>query len=125
MTENEISYMIIGAALEIHKKYGVGLLEKAYEDILAYELKLLDLEVNTQVSLPLKHKDLLIEGAYRIDLLVNKKVIVEIKAVPDLHPIVFPQILTYLKMTDLKLGLIINFHSKLLRDGIHRVVNKL
>ncbi|MFC6269269.1 GxxExxY protein [Frigoriflavimonas asaccharolytica] len=125
LSENQISYKIIGVALEIHRTYGVGLLEKAYEDILAYELKELGLDVKAQLSLPLKHKDLVIENAYRLDLLVNEKVIIEVKAVSELHPIVDAQVLTYLKLTKLKLGIIINFHSKLLKDGIKRKVNKL
>ena len=125
LTENDLSFQIIGAALEIHRKYGVGLLEHGYESILAYELKALGLDVKAQYSLPLKHKDLLIENAYRVDLLVNDRVIVEVKAVTELHPIVDVQVLTYLKLTNLKLGIIINFHSQLLKDGIKRKVNKL
>ena len=125
MTENELSYKIIGAALEVHKTIGVGLLENAYEVALAYELKKLDLKVENQVSLPLKYKELSINNAYRIDLIVEDKVIIEIKSVLDIHPIFYSQVLTYLKLTNIKLGLLINFNTQLIKDGIHRIVNKL
>lgn len=125
MTENELSYKIIGAALEVHKTIGVGLLENAYEVALVYELKKLDLKVENQVSLPLKYKELSINYAYRIDLIVENKVIIEIKSVLDIHPIFYSQVLTYLKLTNIKLGLLINFNTPLIKDGIHRIVNKL
>ncbi|NMR34003.1 GxxExxY protein [Chryseobacterium aquaticum] len=125
MTENELSYKIIGAALEVHKTIGVGLLENAYEVALVYELKKLGLKVENQVSLPLKYKELSINNAYRIDLIVENKVIIEIKSVLDIHPIFYSQVLTYLKLTNIKLGLLINFNTPLIKDGIHRIVNKL
>lgn len=125
MTENELSYKIIGAALEVHKTIGVGLLENAYEVALVYELKKLGLKVENQVSLPLKYKELSINNAYRIDLIVENKVIIEIKSVLDIHPIFYSQVLTYLKLTNIKLGLLINFNIPLIKDGIHRIVNKL
>lgn len=125
MTENELSYKIIGAALEVHKTLGVGLLENAYEVALAYELKELGLKVESQLSLPLKYKNELIDNAYRIDLIVENKIIIEIKSVVEIHPIFYSQVLTYLKLTDIKLGLLINFNIPLIKDGIHRIVNKL
>ncbi|MCD0477365.1 GxxExxY protein [Chryseobacterium sp. LC2016-29] len=125
MTENELSYKIIGAALEVHKTLGVGLLENAYEVALAYELKELGLKVESQLSLPLKYKNELIDNAYRIDLIVENKIIIEIKSVVEIHPISYSQVLTYLKLTDIKLGLLINFNTPLIKDGIHRIVNKL
>ncbi len=125
MTENDISYKIIGAALEVHKKLGVGLLESAYETALVYELQKLGFDVKQQYSLPLNYKDIEIQNAYRIDVLVENKVIVEVKSVLELHPIHFAQTKTYLKFTNLKLGLLINFKTQLLKDGIHRIVNKL
>ena len=125
MTENDISYKIIGAALEVHKKLGVGLLENAYETALVYELQKLGFDVKQQYSLPLNYKDIEIQNAYRIDVLVENKVIVEVKSVLELHPINFAQTKTYLKFTNLKLGLLINFKTQLLKDGIHRIVNKL
>jgi len=111
MTENELSYKIIGAALEVHKTIGVGLLENAYEIALAYELKKLGLKVENQISLPLKYKEVSIDNAYRIDLIVENKVIIEIKSVLDIHPISYSQVLTYLKLADIKLGLLINFNT--------------
>ena len=125
MTENEISYKIIGAAIEVHKNLGVGLLENAYETALVYELQKLGFDVKQQYSLPLNYKDIEIQNAYRIDVLVENKVIVEVKSVLELHPIHFAQTKTYLKFTNLKLGLLINFKTQLLKDGIHRIVNKL
>jgi GxxExxY protein len=125
MTENDISYKIIGAALEVHKKLGVGLLESAYETALVYELQKIGFDVKQQYSLPLNYKDIEIQNAYRIDVLVENKVIVEVKSVLELHPIHFAQTKTYLKFTNLKLGLLINFKTQLLKDGIHRIVNKL
>ena len=125
MTENDISYKIIGAALEVHKKLGVGLLESAYETALVYELQKLGFDVKQQYSLSLNYKDIEIQNAYRIDVLVENKVIVEVKSVLELHPIHFAQTKTYLKFTNLKLGLLINFKTQLLKDGIHRIVNKL
>jgi len=125
MTENELSYKIIGAALEVHKTIGVGLLENAYEIALVYELKKLGLKVENQILLPLKYKEISIDNAYRIDLIVESKVIIEIKSVLDIHPIFYSQVLTYLKLTNIKLGLLINFNTPLIKDGIHRIVNKL
>ncbi|MBO6184628.1 MAG: GxxExxY protein [Chryseobacterium sp.] len=125
MTENELSYKIIGAALEVHKTLGSGLLESAYEAVLAYELKELGLKVERQLLLPLKYKNELIDNAYRIDLMVENKIIIEVKSVVEIHPIFYSQVLTYLKLTDIKLGLLINFNTPLIKDGIHRIVNKL
>lgn len=125
MDENQISYQVIGIALEIHKKYGPGLLESAYENILAYELRAAGFDVKQQVNMPLQHKELNIANAYRIDLLVDNKVIIEVKAVADIHPVCFPQVVTYLKLSNLKLGLLINFNCELLKEGIHRIVNKI
>ncbi|MBV8325441.1 GxxExxY protein [Chryseobacterium sp.] len=125
MTENELSYKIIGAAIEVHKNLGVGLLENAYETALAYELKRQGFNVKQQVSLPLKYKEIMVENAYKIDLIVENKVIIEVKSVLELHPIFHSQVLTYLKQADIKLGLLINFNTELIKYGIHRIVNKL
>ncbi|MDN3694023.1 GxxExxY protein [Chryseobacterium tructae] len=125
MTENELSYKIIGAAIEVHKKLGVRLLENAYEVALAYELRTLNLNVKQQVPLSLQYKEILIENAYKIDLIVEDKVIVEVKSVLELHPIFKSQVLTYLKQMNIKLGLLINFNSELIKYGIHRIVNKI
>jgi GxxExxY protein len=125
MNENEISYKIIGAAMELHKTLGPGLLESAYETALTFDLKELGLNVLSQVPMPLIYKDVKQDIGYRLDLLVENKVIVEIKSVENLAPVHFSQTLTYLKLSNIKLALLINFNTTLLKDGIHRVVNKL
>jgi GxxExxY protein len=125
MTENEISYRIIGAAIELHKTIGAGLLESAYESALAYDLKEIGLNVLQQVPMPFIYKNVKQDIGYRIDLLVENKVIVEIKSVENLAPVHFSQTLTYLKLSDKKLGLLINFNTKILKQGIHRIVNNL
>jgi GxxExxY protein len=125
MTENELSYKIIGSAIEVHKNLGPGLLENAYESALFHELSKLGLTVQQQVYLPLKYKEINIDKAYKVDLIIDNKVIVEIKSVLELHPVFNAQLLTYLKLTNIKLGLLINFNTLLIKDGIHRIVNKL
>lgn len=125
MHENDISYKIIGAAIEIHKTIGPGLLESAYENALAFDLKELGFKVRQQVPMPFIYKDIKQDVGYRVDLLVNDKVILEIKAVESLIPVHYAQLLTYLKLSGIKLGLLINFNSKFLKDNIHRVVNNL
>jgi len=125
MTENQLSYKIIGAALEVHRNLGVGLLESAYESALTYELRKLDFDVQRQIYLPLQYKEIRIENAYKVDLIIQNKVIVEIKSVLDIHPIFYSQVLTYLKLTKMKLGLLINFNTPLIKHGIHRIVNQL
>jgi GxxExxY protein len=125
MNENEISYKIIGAAMDLHKTLGPGLLESAYETALTFDLKELGLNVLSQVPMPLIYKDVKQDIGYRLDLLVENKVIVEIKSVENLAPVHFSQTLTYLKLSNIKLALLINFNTTLLKDGIHRVVNKL
>ena len=125
MDENEVSYKIIGVAIELHKKYGPGLLESAWENALAYDLRESGLNVQQQVSLPFVHKEMKIDVGYRIDLLVENKVIVEVKNVDSLTEVHQAQILTYLKLSGKKLGLLINFNKVILKDGIHRYANNL
>lgn len=125
MNENEISYKTIGAAIEIHKTAGPGLLESAYENALAFELKELGFEVKQQVPMPFIYKGVKQEVGYRIDITVNNKVLIEVKSVETLAPVHYSQTLTYLKLSGLKLGLLINFNTKILKDGIHRIVNNL
>jgi GxxExxY protein len=125
MHENEISYEIIRAAMEVHKKIGPGLLESAYEAALAYELREMGFQVATQVPVPFIYKEVWQEVGYKIDLLVENKVVVELKSMEHLNPVHFAQTLTYLRMADKKLGLLINFNVKLLKEGIHRIVNNL
>ena len=125
MNENDISYKIIGAAMELHKALGPGLLESVYENALAYDLRELGFEVKTQVPMPLIYKEVKQDVGYRIDILVDNKVIIEIKSVENLAPVHFAQTLTYLKLSEKKLALLINVNTKLLKDGIHRIVNNL
>jgi GxxExxY protein len=125
MTENEISSKIIGAAIEVHKQLGPGLLESAYETCLYYELRQLNLDVKQQLALPVYYKEVKLDAGYRIDLLVEDKVIIELKSVDELADIHTAQLLTYLKLKDLKLGLLINFNSVRVIDGVKRIVNNL
>jgi GxxExxY protein len=125
MSENEISSKIIGAAIEVHKQLGPGLLESTYETCLAYELKQMGLDVKQQQALPVVYKEVKLDAGYRIDLLIENKVIIEIKSVEALADIHTAQLLTYLKLKDLKLGLLINFNSVRVVDGLKRIVNNL
>ncbi|MDX2188375.1 MAG: GxxExxY protein [Bacteroidota bacterium] len=122
MTENDITSKIIGCAIEVHRELGPGLLESAYEECLYYELKSNGILVSKQVPMPLIYKDIRMDCGYRIDLLVENKIIVEIKAVELVAEITKAQLMTYLKLANLKVGLIINFNVKLLKDGIIRWV---
>lgn len=125
MTENEISKKVIGLAIELHKRIGPGLLESVYENALAYDLKEEGLKVIQQVPMPFEYKEVKLDVGYRLDLLVENKVIIEIKSVENLAPVHYSQLLTYLKLSNLKLGLLINFNTKLLKNGIYRIVNNL
>ncbi len=111
--------------MELHRKVGPGLLESAYENALAYELKEIGLNVQQQLPMPFVYKDIKMDVGYRLDLLVENKVIVEIKSLENLAPVHFSQLLTYLKLSEKKLGLLINFNTKILKNGIHRLVNDL
>ncbi len=125
MIENELSKKIIGCAIKVHSTLGPGLLENAYEECLFYELQKAGLMVQKQKALPLVYYDIKLEAGYRVDLLVEKKVIIEVKSVEGINEIHFAQVLTYLKLSECKLGLLINFNVKSLRDGIKRVANNL
>lgn len=121
--QNDISGKIIGAAIEVHKHLGPGLLESAYEECLCRELGLRRIDFKRQVPLPLNYKGLNLDCGYRMDLLVEDKIIVELKTVEAIAPIHEAQMLTYLKLRDMRVGLIINFNVRLLVDGIKRLVN--
>ncbi len=125
MDENELSYKIIGVGLALHKAMGPGLLESVYETALAHDLEEIGLNVERQVALPFLYKDIKMDAGFRIDMLVNGKVIIEIKSVETLAPVHSSQTLTYLKLSGLKLALLINFNVKHLKEGIHRIVNNL
>ncbi|MFC0878638.1 GxxExxY protein [Saccharicrinis sp. FJH2] len=125
MTENEISYLIRGAAFTIHKDLGPGLLESVYEMALQYELEQSGCNTKRQVGVPMKYKEIKFDVGFRLDLLVNEKVIVEIKSVESLLDVHHKQLLTYLKLSGKKLGLLINFNSLSLKNSIVRIVNNL
>ena len=125
MTENELSHKIIGCAMKVHTALGPGLLENAYEECLFYELVQSGLKVEKQKALPLVYHEVRLDAGYRVDLLVANKVIVELKAVEAFHGVHLAQVLTYLKLSNCKLGLLINFNVRSLRDGIKRVANGL
>lgn len=125
MTENELSYEIIGAAIGLNKSVGPGLLESAYENALAFDLNEMGSSIQQQVPMPFIYKDVNLDVGYRIDIIVENKVLIEIKSVEVLAPVHFAQTLTYLKLSGLKLGLLINFNTKILKEGIHRIVNNL
>ena len=125
MHENDISKKIIAASIEVHRILGQGLLEFVYEEALCHELNLQGLKFKKQQSVSIKYKKVNLSTPLRLDLIVEDKVIVEIKAKEKLSEIDKPQLLTYLKLSQMKLGLLINFHVKLLKNGIYRVVNNL
>jgi len=124
-TENEIASIIVDCSYHIHVKLGPGLLESVYEEILYYELTKRGLKVERQKPLPVVWDNLKLNLGYRTDLIVGNKVIIEIKSVEEIHPVHPKQLLTYLKLTKLKLGLLINFNSPLIKTGITRIVNNL
>jgi GxxExxY protein len=125
MHENEISEKIIGAAIEVHRILGPGLLESIYEEALCHELHLRGINFVKQQTVAIPYKGIKLKADLRLDLLVEDKVIVDLKAKEELSKIDKPKLLSYLRLSKKHLGLIINFHVELLRDGIHRVVNKL
>ncbi len=123
MSENEISNIIIGCAIDVHKQLGPGLLESAYQECLFYELKQKGLKVIKEKPMPIVYKDVKLDHGYRIDLLVENKVVVELKTVEGFTDVHFAQVLTYLKLGDYKLGLLLNFHVYMLKNGIKRIIN--
>ena len=125
LSENEISKIIFNSALKVHKILGPGLLENAYTECLYFELNKSGLFVEKEKSLPLIYDNVKLDVGYRVDLLVEKKVIIENKAVKELNDVHLAQILTYLKLSKCKLGMLINFNVKLIKQGIKRVVNNL
>ena len=120
---DRISNEVIGAAIEVHRILGPGLLESAYEQSMAWELGLRNLRLRRQVPIPVLYMGLRIEEGYRVDMIVNDGVILELKCVGALEPIHTAQVLTYLKMTGLKLGMLLNFRVDAMRHGIKRIVN--
>jgi GxxExxY protein len=123
MTENQIASKVIGCALEVHKALGPGLLESAYQECLCYKLRKEGLIVEKQKPMPLIFQEVKLEIGYRIDILVENKVVIEIKSVEALNDVHLAQTLTYMRLGNFKLGLLINFNVNLLKNGIKRVIN--
>ena len=122
MTDNEITHEIIGAAMEVHKRLGPGLLESAYEECLSHELRLRNLKVEQQIGIPVVYKEVKLECGYRLDLLVEGRVVVELKSIVGLAPIHEAIILTYVRLSGHKIGLLINFNVTVLKDGVRRFI---
>ena len=125
MTKNEISKIVFESALKVHKVLGPGLLESAYEECLFYELKKSNLKVEKQKALPLIYEEVKLDVGYRIDMIIENKFIVEVKSVEALTDVHLAQLLTYLRLSDCRLGLLINFNVKLLKEGVRRVINRV
>ncbi|GAB6121371.1 GxxExxY protein [Dysgonomonas termitidis] len=125
MSENEISKHIVDIAYCIHSELGPGLLEPVYEEIMYYELNILDLKVERQKTIPVFWDELKMDIGFRADLIIEDKVIIELKSVEKISPVHPKQLFTYLKITDIKLGLLINFNEPFIKNGITRIVNNL
>ena len=125
MNENEIAKEIVDAAFKVHKGLGPGLLESVYETVLAYELKKKGLNAKRHVPVMISYDDMIFEEGFRADIIVENRVIVELKSVETVSPVHKKQLLTYIRLSDKRLGLLINFGSELIRDGISRIVNNL
>ena len=125
MTENEITGKIVDAAYKVHSELGPGLFESVYEVILCYELINRNLKVDRQVSIPIEYEKVKFDEGFRADLVVEDRVIVELKSVEQVAPVHKKQLLTYLRLADMRVGLLLNFGQALIKDGIHRVVNGL
>ncbi|MBN2275639.1 MAG: GxxExxY protein [Bacteroidales bacterium] len=125
MDENKLSAIIVDCCYRIHVKLGPGLLESVYEEVLCYELLQAGLQYKRQSGIPVYYDELILELGFRADIIVENKVIIEIKSVESLVPVYKKQLLTYLKLTGLKLGLLVNFNEALIKEGIVRIVNNL
>ncbi|MBW4611765.1 MAG: GxxExxY protein [Desmonostoc vinosum HA7617-LM4] len=125
MIENEISGAVVDAAYKVHTQLGPGLLESVYETVMDFELRRRKLRVRRQVMIPVFYEGVLLEEGFRADLIVEDRVIVELKSVEVIHPVHKKQLLTYLRLADKRVGLLINFNVSLIKDGISRVVNNL
>ena len=125
MKENEISKILIDIFVKIHKQLGPGLLESVYEEIICYELKNANLNFTRQQGIPVIYNNIKMDLGFRTDIIVENKVIIEIKSIEMLAPVHHKQLLTYLKLTELKLGLLVNFNVNLIKNGIARIVNNL
>ncbi|MBV9986687.1 MAG: GxxExxY protein [Chitinophagaceae bacterium] len=124
-SENEIAKLVVDTCFRIHKQYGPGLFEVVYEEIFCYEWSKTGIPFERQKPIPLIHETIRMEAGFRADVIIEGKVIVELKSIETLAPVHYKQVLTYLKLTECKLGLLVNFNVDLIKDGIHRIVNKL
>jgi GxxExxY protein len=120
--EEELTNQIIGAAIEVHRELGPGLLESAYEECLSHELSLRTIPFKRQVNLPVKYKSVRLDCGYRVDLLIADKVVAELKAIDTVHDVHKAQLLTYLRISGTKVGLLFNFNTEVLKDGMVRMV---
>ncbi|HAV23082.1 MAG: GxxExxY protein [Ignavibacteria bacterium GWA2_55_11] len=125
MTENQISHEVLGCALTVHRYLGPGLLESVYEEVLVYELEKRGLSCDRQVTLPVKYESLELSLGFRVDVIIENSVILELKSVESLLPVHKKQLLTYLRLTNMRLGLLINFNVPLIKESFSRVVNRL
>ncbi len=125
MTENEIARVIVDKCFKIHKSLGPGLFESVYEEIMVYELYKEGFEFTRQQPIPVIWEEVKLDIGFRSDIIVESKVIIEIKSIELLAPVHYKQLLTYLRLTGLKLGLLVNFNQELIKNGIHRIVNNL
>ncbi|MCW3094210.1 MAG: GxxExxY protein [Ferruginibacter sp.] len=125
LTENDISAVVVNICFKIHSTYGPGLLESVYEEIFCFELAKTGLLFARQQAVPLVHETIRMEIGFRADIVIEDKVIIELKSIETLAPVHFKQVQTYLKLTGCKLGLLVNFNVNLIKDGIHRIANKL
>ncbi|MGE0636519.1 MAG: GxxExxY protein [Bacteroidia bacterium] len=125
MNENELSAVLVNIFLKVHKELGPGLLESVYEEIVSFELAEAGFEFTRQQAIPVIYQNKKLEIGFRADIIVENKVIIEIKSIDTIAPVHQKQLLTYLKLTDIKLGLLVNFNVNLIKDGICRVVNNL
>jgi len=125
MNENELSSILVNCCYNIHTKLGPGLLESVYEEVLCYELREGGLSYSRQLNIPVYYNELILELGFRADIIVENKVIIEIKSIESIAPVHKKQLLTYLRLTGMKLGLLINFNEALIKEGITRIVNNL
>lgn len=125
MSENEISGFLLDLFIQIHTRLGPGLLESVYEEIICYELVKNKIPFKRQQAIPVIYDNIKLDLGFRSDIIIHNKVIVELKSIESLAPVHYKQVLTYLKLTDLKLGILVNFNVDLLKDGFRRIVNKL
>ncbi len=125
MTENEIAKIAVDVCFKIHQQYGPGLFETVYEELFCYEWSKTGIPFTRQQAIPLVHEQIKLEIGFRADIIIDNKVIIALKSIETLAPVHYKQLLTYLKLTNLKLGLLINFNVNFIKDGMHRIVNKL